>query len=212
MKSNKEESNRVLLASLVTVNVKHTFSDEEKIQQSSLLAKTVKDCETEEANKKSDMAVYKNKIDRYKAEIKEISGKINNGYDFVDRAAELWLDYETNQRVYTSKETGDVIKTEPFHASDFQKKIDFDNEETARQEQIEENNAAHDYANAEPMETSFYNDDNGNLTDIPPRAPDALDKVIADKKAPNKKEKPKPSDNLPPQYGRGFETEGDDIL
>jgi len=171
--------NAVLLSSLISVNVRHDFSEVEQIQQSHLFAKTVKDCETEEANKKSDMSVYKNKIDRLKAEIKEISGKINNGYDFIDKAAELWLDYETNQRIYKSKEDGTVLKTEPFHQSDYQKKLDLDDVETARQQQIEENNATGDYAEA-PI--------------------DAI--IVAKKTGGKQKEKPTPADNLHPMHGK----------
>jgi len=177
---------------MVTVNVRHNFSHEELLQKSTQIANLINDINTEEAEKKAVGAEYKNKIDKLKAEAKLVSGHITNGFMYTDKPAELWLDYETHERVFTDKHDGTVLKREPFHASDFQKKIDFDEEERNRQLQIDENNEAGEAANG-----NIHYD----FTNI-----DQLNKVISDKKASKtKKEKPKPSDNLGEHYGKGFE-------
>ncbi|MCW3111294.1 MAG: hypothetical protein JWQ09_5800 [Segetibacter sp.] len=190
MNTTENAETLVLMASLVTVNTKHVFSDEELLQKSSQIAHLINDINHEEEEKKAIGSQYKNKIDQLKSEAKLVSGHITNGFAFIDKSAERYLDYETNQRIYKSKDTGEIIKTEPFHASDYQKKLDFDNEEAARQDQIEENNATGGFANGEL---------------------DALDNVIVDKKIGKvKKEKPTPKDNLDFNYGKDQEIESDD--
>lgn len=205
---------------MVQISVKHVFSQPELLQKSQQIALLIGDIEHEKAEKKSVAAEYKNKIDKLEAEAKLISGHINNGYTIVDKPAELWLDYANNERVYIDKYSGDELKRESFHASDYQKKIDFDEEQEHINGIVSENGAAHDFANGE-----MGYDANGNLTDIQANIVTPLDplgKVIENKKksptkAKNKSEKPKPAGNLPDDYGKDFEPElpgeeGDDIF
>lgn len=190
MQENNEQTELVLLSSLVTVNCKHTFDDAELLQKSQQIANLITDINHEEDEKKAIGAQYKNKIDTMKAEAKLVSGHITNGFMYTDKPAELYLDYGTSQRVYVDKHNGEELRRDIFHASDFQKKIDFDLEETARQQQIEENNATGSYAEGS-LAQGIYN---------------PVDAIIIDKKLGKvKKEKPKPADNLSPNYGRDFE-------
>lgn len=154
----QEQENKELLANLVTVNVKYTFTDEERLQKSSQIAQLINDIEHEKLEKKANSAEYKNKIDKLEAEAKLISGHITNGFTFVDKPAELWLDYDRSFRTYLDKQDGSELKSEPFHASDYQKKIDFND----LQDIIDENNDAGEYA-----ETG-YKGKNGSLIDIHP--------------------------------------------
>lgn len=131
-----------LLSSFIQLNIKHTFSRDEMEQQGQLLAQAVQDKATEEANKKLAMGTFKDKIDKLSADIKVFSGHVANGFTYRDEPCELYLDYELNSRIFTRKSDGVPVKTEPFHASDYQKKIDFENV----QEQIEENNEAGEFA------------------------------------------------------------------
>lgn len=191
MSTENTETEMVLLAQLVTVNCKHTFEQDELLQKSQQIAHLISDINHEEEEKKAVGAQYKNKIDTLKSEAKMLSSHITNGFMYTDKPAALYLDYETNQRVYVSKEDGEVLKTEPFHPSDYQKKIDFDEEENARQQQIDENNATGEFAEAQLF--------------------DAVDQIIVDKKvAKVKKLKPTPKDVLPDNYGRDFEQEDED--
>lgn len=179
-----------------TLNVKHTFSREELEEQSSLLAQAVKNKAQEEANKKVAMADFANKIKSLEAQINLHSGHINNGYTYTDRVCELYLDFEQKVRVYDDKQTGEELKREPFHQSDFEKRQLRMNLEA----QIGENNGIGDFAEGdaldkvisekkgkpepknnlpdnygvnhepadEPDENVFYRDKYGNLTDIKP--------------------------------------------
>ena len=179
------------MADMVVLNLKHDFSAEELKQESAMLAQCITDKQQEENNKKVAMSVFKNKIDTLQGEINLHASNINHGFTYVDKATVLYRDFERQRRVYFDKATGDYLKDDPFQPSDFQKKLEFDTEETARQEQIEENNVVGDFAEG---------------TD--PYTP--IDNIIVDKKVKGAKVaklKPTPSDNLDPNYGRNFETE-----
>jgi hypothetical protein len=184
-----------LLSSFIQLNIKHTFGRDEMEQQGQLLAQAVQDKASEEANKKLAMGTFKDKIDKLSADIKVFSGHVANGFTYRDEPCELYLDYETNLRVYTRKSDGVQVKTESFHASDYQKKIDFENLD----EEIEARNEIGEYANKIGIEQQ--------------ESYDALDKVIGDKKT--KKSnfviKPVPKDNLDKNYGKNFEQEEDGL-
>lgn len=179
------------IAELVTADaVKHVFSEEELKEQSTLLAQAVKNKTGVEADKKVAMSGFTNTIKKLEADINIYSSNYNNGYTYKDVPCELWLDYDTNTRVYVSKETKETVKHEPFYAGDYQRKMAFEvSSET--QAQIDENNAVHE--GLEPDEDGLYTDRYGNKTDIDPRIlveefkEDAggkvLDGIIAEKKA-----------------------------
>jgi hypothetical protein len=188
--NNKENFEKI--SDYVTLNVKHIFTEDELKEQSNLLAQGVKNKTQEEANKKVAMADFANKIKSLEAQINVHSGHINNGYTYTDRVCELYLDFENKIRIYDDKQTGQELKREPFHQSDFEKrqlKMNMD-------EQIEENNSVHDFAN---------NITGGKGTKDDPyiyQVPDPLYEVIETKKG---KGKPKPKDTLPDDYGKNFE-------
>lgn len=176
------------MADMVILNCKHDFTEDELQQESQMLAQSVSDKATEENNKKVAMTSFKNKIDTHEGAIKLHASNINHGFTYIDKASVMYRDYVTSKRVYFDKSNGDFLKEEAFHHSDYQKKIDFELEATAREEQIAENNTAGDFANGL----------------------DALDEVIIDKKvAKGKKGKPTPKDNLPENYNKFAEVQDD---
>lgn len=198
------------MADMVILNCKHEFTEDELKQEADMLAQCVSDKQQEENNKKVAMSVFKNKIDTLQGEINLHASNINHGFTYVDKATTMYRDFDKQRRVYFDKQTGDFLKDEAFHPSDFQKKLDFDAEETARQEQIAENNAVGDYVNATPDENGMYIGADGNLTDIPPRDTtfDPVDDIIVGKKVKGAKVaklKPTPKDVLPDNYGKDFE-------
>jgi hypothetical protein len=143
------------LSDYVTITVEHHFTDAELLKKSSELAGLTAEIEIQEAKKKATGAEFKNKIDGLKAQAKLVAGNINNKWENQERACELYLDFERKIRLYDDKITGEHLKTEPFHQSDFEKrqlKMNLD-------AQIDENNKTGDFAEG-----------------------DALDKVIATKK------------------------------
>ena len=91
----------------------------------------------------------------------------------MDKACELYANFDTKKREYRLKETGEVVKCEDLHASDYnilQQRLDLD-------KQIEENNEYGDFANAEggakvlPMNTDdddfFAPTDDEDDNDLP---------------------------------------------
>lgn len=165
------------MADMVVLNVKHEFNEFELKQEADMLAQCVSDKQSEESNKKVAMSVFKNKIDTLQGEINLHASNINHGFTYVDKASTLYRDFNKQRRVYFDKQTGDFLKDEAFHPSDFQKKLDFEAEESARQEQIAENNS--------------YS---------------PVDEVIVGKKIGKvKPEKPTPKNNLGDNYGKSNE-------
>lgn len=200
------------MADMVILNIKHEFSPDELRQEADMLAQCVSDKAQEENNKKVAMSVFKNKIDTLQGEINLHASNINHGFTYVDKATTMYRDFDKQRRVYFDKQTGDFLKDEPFHPSDFQKKLEFDTEETARQEQIAENNQVGAFAEQEPDENGMYIGNDGNLTDIKPVADpfDPIDDIIVDKKVKGAKVaklKPTPKPFLPDNYGANFEQE-----
>lgn len=185
MKTNLDDYAELELANpMIIINVKHSFTPDELTKESELLAQAVTDKSAEEANKKAAMGVFKNKIDTLDAEVKLRAGHVTHGFTYLDKPTEMYRDNTTSKRLYFDKVTGNLLKDEPFHPSDFQKKIDFDaNEEElrladiARQQQIEENNRVGNLANGGDgldaldeviLDKKLGRDRNGNLTDIHP--------------------------------------------
>jgi hypothetical protein len=177
------------ISDYVTITVEHHFTDEELLKKSSELSGLTAEIEIQEQKKKATSSEYKNKIDGLKAQAKPIASNINNKWENQERACELYLDFEKKIRLYDDKITGDHLKTEPFHQSDFEKrqlKMNLD-------EQIEENNSFGDFAEGDaldavidkkkgkgmskkeaalknaivPDDNGLFKDRHGNLTDLP---------------------------------------------
>jgi hypothetical protein len=179
------------MADMVVLNVKHEFSSDELKQEADMLAQCVSDKQQEENNKKVAMSVFKNKIDTLQGEINLHASNINHGFTYVDKASVMYRDFDKQKRVYFDKQNGDFLKDEPFHPSDFQKKLDFEEQERARQEQIEFNNSNGDFAE-KPTPKDNLGEHYGR--DFEPE--DALDAVIETKKKGTKKHKPHAEDFL----------------
>lgn len=152
-----------LMAPMVTVNIKHEFSPEELKKEGEVLAQLVSDKQLIENEKKVAMTVFKNRIETCAGEINLHSSNINYGFTYHDVAAEMYRDWNACQRVYFDKQTGNFIKSENFHPSDFQKKLDFEAEEEKlrladieRQKQIEANNSAWDYAEGRSLDDDIF--------------------------------------------------------
>lgn len=199
------------MADMVILNCKHEFNEAELKQEADMLAQCVSDKQQEENNKKVAMSVFKNKIDTLQGEINLHASNINHGFTYIDKAATMYRDFDKQRRVYFDKQSGDYLKDEAFHPSDFQKKLDFEEQEKAIQQQIEENNQTGEFAERTLKDDLF--------------AP--LDEIIVDKKVSGhklgaegeklskavkdgiQKEKPTPKDNLPLNYGKYFDPETD---
>lgn len=188
---------------LVTVTVKHDYSQDELAEISDLLAKAVQDKSHVESEKKVVVKQFSDRIALHDKEIKDFANKVSNGHAYIEKAAEMYLDYTIEKRLYYDKRDGSLLKEEPFHASDYQHKINF----YAKQNQIEENNAAGEFAEGDP------------------EGGDALDQVISEKRNETKaeqnaregamirklQEKPVPKNNLPDDYGKSHEYQEENL-
>jgi hypothetical protein len=174
------------ISDYVTITVEHHFTDEELLRKSSELAGLTAEIEVQEQKKKATASEYKNKIDGLKAQAKLIASNINNKWENQERACELYLDFEKKLRLYDDKITGDHLKTEPFHQSDFEKRQLKMNLE----QQIEENNEAGEFAEKPTPKDNLHPHYGKDF-----EQGDALDEVIKEKKA-GKAKKPHAEDFL----------------
>ncbi len=138
------EKQRELLKDVVTLNVEHQFSAEEQVENANLLAKYVQDKVAEEAKKKQTMGEFKARIDQLGSNVNLYSGYVANGFCYRDKPCELWLNFETKKREYILKETNEVVKTEPFRESDYQKQLNLE----ATDEEVQFRNDLGGYADA----------------------------------------------------------------
>ena len=185
METKPTQDNLEKISDYITLTVEHHFTDEELLRKSSELAGLTAEIEIQEAKKKSTAAEYKNKIDSLKAQAKLVAANINNKWENQDRACELYLDFNAKVRIYDDKITGQELKREPFHQSDFEKrqlKMNLD-------EEIDARNELGDFAE---RPTPKDNLDPNYGKDF--EQEDALDAVINEKKNKGKVHKPTAED------------------
>lgn len=166
---------------LVTIDIEHELEESELKTIGMQLALLYGEVEQAEIRKKNVASQHKNTIDALKVEAKKLSSYISTGFRTEPRVAELYLDFQLQKRLYYDKRTGDLLMEKDFEESDYQKKLNFYN----KQEQIEQNNTAGDYA----------------------EGGDALDQVINEKK----NLKPDPKNNLPDDYGKNHEYQEENL-
>lgn len=118
-------SEKVMLPEEKTKDIRHDFTAEEKVQMASKLCDTQAEKEKEEAEKKSVMQGYKERIETMENTITELAGKYRQGYEWQTRRTNLHLDFETGNRIYTDLETGEILHSEPLERKDFQMKLEF---------------------------------------------------------------------------------------
>ena len=107
------------------MDIKHTFSDEEKAKIADDLCNTMYEIEQEEAAKKSVMDDFKQKIGSLETKSKTLADKHRSGFEIRTMECNLHLDFEKGVRIYTAKDTDEMVHTEPMEPKDYQMKIEF---------------------------------------------------------------------------------------
>lgn len=115
-------------------DIKHVFSPEEKANLAESFCNEQYELEKVTAEAKAVAKQYKQTIDAHAASIAESSTKHRQGYEIRNVECHLHLDFETNVRVYTDVETGDVLHTEAMEPGDRQMRIEFKNGEFEQEE------------------------------------------------------------------------------
>lgn len=104
----------------ITVNAKYSFTEDEKQQLGSQLAQKIDAREQIDAEKKSRMSDFKDRIDRASSEIKRLSSNVNLGYEFRNYTCRIEKNYKLKVKEYYDVHSGKLIDTAKFDPQDFQ--------------------------------------------------------------------------------------------
>jgi len=116
---------RVQLPDTKMKDIKHVYSPDEKMQIADDFCNAQYEKETVEAEAKAEAKKFKQQIDKFETQISDLSTKHRQGYEMQNVECHLHLDFENEVRVYTDKETGDILSTEPLLPTDRQMRIEF---------------------------------------------------------------------------------------
>lgn len=142
---------RIQMPETKTKDIKYVFTDDEKRDLADKFCNAQYDLEQVSQEAKSVAKTYKSKIDNLETEISELSAKHRQGYEIRTIETNLHLDFESNLRIYTDKETGDIVHQEPLEAKDKQLKIEFVNGQLDEETFVEETNNEN-IADGDPFE------------------------------------------------------------
>lgn len=143
-------------------DIKHIFSPEEKANIAESFCNEQYELEKVTAEAKAVAKNYKSTIDAHAGSIAELSAKHRQGYEIRNTECHLHLDFETNVRIYTDVETGDVLHTEPMEPVDRQMRIEFKNGEFEQEVSAEVEEENFDDVEIDPEEEDFDFDTEDN--------------------------------------------------
>lgn len=113
----------------VDVYAKYEFSKKELDAIAEDMALKIAEVKDLKEVQKNANAEFKNQIDQLNTRVTELAEAYNNKGEYRNIACLLKLDFENNKRIFTSEETGEVIKEEEMKPEDRQTDIE-DNDET----------------------------------------------------------------------------------
>lgn len=111
-----------------TVSAIYKFTDAEAMQNAKDLAEKLNEATRIENQFASIKAEFKAKTERVKAEIGVLTNKVGSGEEVREYRCTVELDIPNKQRKYIDLNTGEIIKTEPFHVEDYQTQLPFEDE------------------------------------------------------------------------------------
>ena len=104
-------------------SVKHVFTEEEKREIASEMARQVSIRENFEDEKKALTSEFNSKIDGAKAQINSAAQKINNGYEYQTVKCQVIRDFESRMVQFFRVDTGELAKERPMTGDELQMKL-----------------------------------------------------------------------------------------
>ena len=104
----------------MSIPVKHQLTTDEKLKLGEDISVKFAELRDVEGDRKSVVAQYKSEIDAINAGITRLTQLLMSGFEMIQMRCILELDAKTETRRYISKETGEVVKEEPFWPDDYQ--------------------------------------------------------------------------------------------
>ncbi|UHG93294.1 hypothetical protein [Spirosoma oryzicola] len=106
------------------VEIRYQFTQDELNLMGPVIARLSQDWQEKEDEKKAVMSDFKHQIDAIKQQFNEMCNRLNNRFEMREVRARMIKNYKTYEREYYSLDTFDLVKTEPFRPSDYQRDID----------------------------------------------------------------------------------------
>lgn len=118
----KKEKKKIVRTEII--KGKYLFTATEKAQMSNELAQTQIDKGLVEDEKKSIMAGYKDRLDRFDWDINRLSRNVVNGYEIRDFDCIIEKNFDKHTKRFIDKHTKKVIDERPLDPSDYQEELD----------------------------------------------------------------------------------------
>lgn len=118
-KGEEQKKEEPVIIPTVIHNGKYLFTDEEKARMASELANKQIDKRIIEDEKKSVVAQYKDRADRFDWEINKLSRAIVDGFEMRDFECRVEKDFQKHIKRFIDKRTGREIGTRPLDPSDY---------------------------------------------------------------------------------------------
>ena len=107
-----------------TLNCKYTFSEEEKRDIAEKLANKTHELDGVEAEKKSVMSSFKDRIEGVQLEIKTAARLYQDGYEYRNIECEVDRDFDAGEVKYIRTDTGEVARTKKITMAERQRRIE----------------------------------------------------------------------------------------
>ena len=135
-KKEKQEKapDKIRLAGTTRANGKYIFTEEEKRTIGLQLANRQVDKSMIEDEKRSVMSKYKDQLDRTQMDINKMSRHIIDGYEFRDFECHVEIDWAANTKSYIAVDGGMVIAVRALDPSDYQLKLNMEEDEAEKKE------------------------------------------------------------------------------
>ena len=101
----------------------YKFTEDEQKANAKKLAEKLSEKESLEDQFTSAKSQFKAKIDTTEAEIRDVRNKVASGEELRLYNCEIKLIAKTKTREYWDVNDGHLVKSEPFHAEDYQEKL-----------------------------------------------------------------------------------------
>lgn len=121
-KPKKEKKKPVVKTKMITG--KYFFKKVEKEEMAGDLARTQMDKREVEDEKKSVMAGYKDRLDRFDFDINRLSRNVVNGYEMREFECKIVKNFTTHKKRFIDIRTKKLIDERPLDPSDYQKELD----------------------------------------------------------------------------------------
>lgn len=108
----------------VEVRAKYTFTEDERQQLGADLGAKIDRLDGLEAEKKSAMSDWKERIDRASSEVRKIASNINLGYEYRSYTCRIQKNFKLKIKEYYDIHSGKLIDTVKFDAQDCQQTFD----------------------------------------------------------------------------------------